>query len=125
MGVVMLDIEIESLVGDALARGLSTEATLSLIKRRVTGASTDQLLKGTVAALREQLASLAQLETEIDYLVSEIARLGERETDLEGANEALEHERHKLQHELEELRDRLASTFVSASSGGQDHATRQ
>jgi DNA repair exonuclease SbcCD ATPase subunit len=125
-GTGMFDIEISSRIADALAiNGLSPDQTLWKIRQYVNGVSNDRLLKGTVAVLRDQQETIAQLETEIDYLLSEIARLGERETDLEEANQGLVVERSTLHHELEELRAQLASIHAPVSSGGQDHAARQ
>jgi hypothetical protein len=123
-GTAVLDPEIASRIHDALPTGLSPSAMLGHMRRWTNGATTEQLIRALVAVLSEQRETAAHREIETDYLLTEIARLGERERDLEDANEALVSERSILQRELEKLRAQLASPFVSASSGGQDHAAR-
>jgi peptidoglycan hydrolase CwlO-like protein len=108
--------EIIGRIHDALAvHGLSPSATLDLIRRRLNGVSSDQLLKAAIVALREQAEAAAQLENEIDTLAGEVDWLGGRETELEEDVEALETQRDKLNQELAALRDRLANTHTSAS----------
>jgi hypothetical protein len=115
MEAAMVFDELVSRLHDALAlRGLSPGATLSLIRRRINGASTDQLLKAAIAALVEQRDNVAQLENEIETLESEIGWFLDREGVLENAVEALETQRDKLQQQLAEL-DRLVSTNTSTS----------
>jgi hypothetical protein len=100
----MLCDEIVGRIYDGLdVSGLSPSATLALIRRRLNGggASTDQVLKAAIIALREQAETINEQERELESLSAQIAWLTDREMDLESAVAALEAERDKLRHQLE------------------------
>jgi hypothetical protein len=82
----ILDDEVRGHITDVLAiNGLNPSHTLDLIKRRVSGATQDQLFAAAVALLREQAAQIAELEAEVDELADDNGRLEQAIEELEEA----------------------------------------
>jgi DNA anti-recombination protein RmuC len=82
----MLAEEIAGHIADALAtNNISASFTLNLIRRRVNGASSDQLLTAAIAVLREQASKIAELEARVSDLTEDNERLEDDVVELERA----------------------------------------